>query len=78
MKAVKYLTQVMHYVFFCAASISVLALISLTGAPVRNMVSIESSGAYTSLVMAFGIAFAVSFVLYKLDSIVQRYVNSRV
>lgn len=78
MKAVRYITHTMHYVFLAAAFLCAMALISLSGTTVRNVIAADCAAAYARLLFIFGGAFAVSLILFELDSWAERLAAARI
>ena len=78
MKAVRYITRTMHYVFLAAAVLCAMALISLSGSSVRSVIAADCAAAYARLLFIFGGAFAVSLILFGLDSLAERFAAARI
>jgi len=63
MKAVKQVTFSAHYLFRAIAVLSLLGLLSFSGASVRTIVQTEASAAYGSFMLALAAAFVFSSIL---------------
>lgn len=75
MNSVRNFNHIFHYVFLLAAILCAMALVSLSGAPVRSIIAEQSPLVYRNALTGFACGFVISLALCKLNSWVEHFVN---
>jgi len=76
MKAVKYISHSLHYVFLAVAMLAVLGLVSFSGSAVRPILAAEHIS-YYFMMSHFVAALVLSVVLFEVDSWSEHFAHDK-